>query len=190
MPIAASLIIAGGLVAWFQPWKLEVGPRDSENAAGVVQDKPSIAVLPFDNLSGDPDQDYFADGIAEDLITSLSRLRWLYVTARNSTFTYKGQAVDVKRVGRELGARYVLEGSVRRGGNRVRVTAQLIDAKSGNHVWAQRFDRELTDIFETHSSERVEWQDQLRAIATGALGIGGEGPDAATEDMLRALGYL
>ncbi|MDP6952574.1 MAG: adenylate/guanylate cyclase domain-containing protein, partial [Alphaproteobacteria bacterium] len=108
---------------------------------------PSIAVLPFDNLGGDGDQDYFADGICEDLITELSRLRWLAVTARNSSFTYKGKSVDVTQVGRELGVRYIVEGSVRRGGNRLRITAQLIDAASGNHVWAERYDRDFSDIF-------------------------------------------
>jgi adenylate cyclase len=109
--------------------------------------KPSIAVLSFVNMSGDSEQEYFSDGIAEDLITALSRIRWLFVVARNSTFTYKGQAVDVKQVGRALGVRYVVEGSVRRGGNRVRITAQLIDAVNGNHVWAERYDRELADVF-------------------------------------------
>ena len=109
--------------------------------------KPSIAVLPFTNMSGDAEQEYFSDGITEDIITELSRFRNLFVIARNSSFTYKGRAVDVKKVGRELGVAYVLEGSVRRAGNRVRITAQLIDAETGNHVWADRFDRELTDVF-------------------------------------------
>jgi TolB-like protein/Tfp pilus assembly protein PilF len=109
--------------------------------------KPSIAIMPFTNMSGDPEQEYFSDGISEDLITTLSRIRWLFVIARNSTFTYKGKPVDLKQVGRELGVRYVLEGSVRKGGSRVRITAQLIDATNGAHVWAERFDRELADIF-------------------------------------------
>jgi adenylate cyclase len=112
-----------------------------------LPDKPSIAVLPFDNLSGDPEQEYFADGIAEDLIAALSRFRWLFVTARNSTFAYKGSPSDVRQVGQELGVRYVLEGSVRKGGNRVRVTVQLIDAVTGNHLWADRFDRDVIDLF-------------------------------------------
>jgi len=110
--------------------------------------RPSIAVLPFANMSGDQEQEYFADGISEDLITGLSKLRWFFVIARNSSFTYKGAAVDVKRVARELGVRYVLEGSVRKGGNRVRITAQLIDAATNNHIWADRYDGDLTDIFE------------------------------------------
>jgi TolB-like protein len=112
-----------------------------------LPDKPSIAVLPFDNLSGDPEQEYFADGIAEDLIAALSRFRWLFVTARNSTFAYKGRSLDVRQVGQELGVRYVLEGSVRKGGNRVRVTVQLIDAVTGNDLWADRFDRDVIDLF-------------------------------------------
>jgi adenylate cyclase len=113
-----------------------------------LPDKPSIAVLPFDNMSDDPGQDYFADGMAEDIITALSRCAWLFVIARNSSFTYKGRAVDIREVGRELGVRYVLEGSVRRAGNRIRFTTQLIEAASGNHVWADRFDGELNDVFE------------------------------------------
>jgi adenylate cyclase len=109
--------------------------------------RPSIAVLPFVNMSGDHEQDYFADGISEDIITGLSKLRWFFVIARNSSFTYKGAAVDVKRVARELGVRYVLEGSVRKGGDRVRITTQLIDAATGNHIWADRYDGDLTDVF-------------------------------------------
>jgi TolB-like protein/class 3 adenylate cyclase/Flp pilus assembly protein TadD len=109
--------------------------------------KPSIAVLPFTNMSGDTDQEYFADGISEDIITALSKLRWLFVIARNSSFTYKGQAIDLKRVSRELGVRYILEGSVRKVGNRVRITTQLIDATTGSHLWADRHDGDLADIF-------------------------------------------
>ena len=113
-----------------------------------LPDKPSIAVLPFANISGDPEQDYFADGMVEEIITALSRIRWVFVIARNSSFTYKGQNVDVKQVGRELGVRYVLEGSVRRAGGRVRITAQLIDALNGAHLWADRFDGSLDEIFD------------------------------------------
>jgi adenylate cyclase len=112
-----------------------------------LPDKPSIAVLPFANMSGDPEQEYFTDGVTEDIITELSRFHSLFVIARNSTFTYKGKAVDVRQVSKELGVRYVLEGSIRKAGNRVRVTAQLIDALNGNHLWAERFDRALEDIF-------------------------------------------
>jgi adenylate cyclase len=113
-----------------------------------LPDKPSIAVLPFANISNDPEQEYFADGMVEEIITALSRIRWLFVIARNSSFTYKGQAIDVKQVGRELGVRYVLEGSVRKAGGRVRITAQLIDAFNGAHLWADRFEGSLEDIFE------------------------------------------
>jgi adenylate cyclase len=112
-----------------------------------LPDKPSIAVLPFQNMSGDPEQEYFADGIVEDIITALSRIRWLFVIARNSSFTYKGHAVDVKQAGRDLGVRYVLEGSVRKAGDRIRITGQLIDALTGAHLWAERYDRDLSDIF-------------------------------------------
>jgi TolB-like protein/class 3 adenylate cyclase len=121
----------------------------------ALPDKPSIAVLPFQNMSGDPEQEYFVDGMVEEIITALSRIRWLFVIARNSTFTYKGQAVDVKQVGRELGVRYVLEGSVRKGGNRVRITAQLIDALTGTHLRADRFDGSLEDVFELQDKVAV-----------------------------------
>src|SRR5205823_1667350 len=119
----------------------------NEPTSLVVPDKPSIAVLPFANMSTDPEQEFFADGIAEDVITALSRYPSLFVIARNSCFTYKGRAVDLKQVGRELGVRYVLEGSLRRAGNRIRVTAQLVEAETGKHVWADRYDREVADIF-------------------------------------------
>ena len=135
-----------------------------EAAAGAtpaLPDKPSIAVMPFANLSGDPQQEYFADGVVEDIITSLSRMRWLFVIARNSSFAYKGRAVDVKQVGRDLGVRYVLEGSIRKFGNRIRVTGQLIDASAGTHLWADRFDCSLEDLFEL--------QDQLTASVVGAI---------------------
>jgi len=112
-----------------------------------LPDKPSIAVLPFENMSGDPEQEYFADGMVEEVITALSRFKWLFVIARNSSFTYKGKAVDVKEVGRRLGVRYVLEGSVRKASGKVRITGQLIDAVTGTHLWADRFERDLTDVF-------------------------------------------
>jgi adenylate cyclase len=112
-----------------------------------MPDKPSIAVLPFENMSGDPEQEYFADGMVEEIITALSRFKWLFVIARNSSFTFKGQAVDVKEVGRRLGVRYVLEGSVRKAAGKVRITGQLIDAVAGAHLWAERFERDLTDVF-------------------------------------------
>jgi TolB-like protein len=121
----------------------------------ALPDKPLIAVLPFANLSGDPEQEYFADGMVEEMITVLSRIRWLFVIARNSSFTYKGRAVDVKQVGRELGVRYVLEGSVRKIGGRVRITAQLIEALTGTHLWADRFDGSLQDIFELQDKAAI-----------------------------------
>lgn len=133
----------------------------SGTAPLALPDKPSIAVLPFDNLSDDSEQEYFADGISEDIITALSKYRSFFVIARNSTFTYKGQAVDVTQVGRELGVRYVLEGSVRKAGDRLRTTAQLIDAQSGNHVWAERYDGSVADIFDL--------QDDITAQIVGAL---------------------
>jgi adenylate cyclase len=119
----------------------------SAAAALPLPDKPSIAVLPFANMSGDPDQEFFGDGIAEDVITALSRYPSLFVIARNSSFTYKGRTVDVKEIGRDLGVRYVLEGSLRKAGNRIRVTAQLVEAETGRHVWATRYDRDLADVF-------------------------------------------
>jgi TolB-like protein/class 3 adenylate cyclase/Flp pilus assembly protein TadD len=156
-------------------YSLQVGvaaeaKRVSQRQAGVSEmpsprlalpDKPSIAVLPFTNMSGDPEQEYFADGLTEDLITALSRIRWFFVIARNSCFTYKGQSADIRDVARALGVAYVLEGSVRKAGNRVRVSAQLIDGGSGNHVWAQRYDRNLEDIFAV--------QDEITATIVGAI---------------------
>ena len=135
--------------------------QHTEHTLPPLLEKPSIAVLPFDNLSGDPEQEYFADGLAEDIITGLSRFHWFFVIARNSSFTYKGGAVDLKQVARELGVQYVLEGSVRKAGNRVRVTAQLIDALTNRHVWAERYDRDLEDIFVI--------QDELTEAIVGAV---------------------
>jgi adenylate cyclase len=127
----------------------------------VTSDKPSIAVLPFDNLSGDPEQEYFSDGITEDIITALSHIRQFFVIARNTTFTFKGQSVDVKAIASELGVRYVLEGSVRRAGDRIRITAQLIDGESGNHIWAEKYDRDMEDIFAV--------QDEITTMVVGAI---------------------
>ena len=127
----------------------------------ALPDKPSIAVLPFHNMSGDPEQEYFADGMVEEIITALSGIRWLFVIARNSTFTYKGRAADIKRVAEELGVRYVVEGSVRKAGNRVRIAAQLIDSEAGTHLWADRFDGSLEDVFDL--------QDQIARSVAGAI---------------------
>ncbi len=130
----------------------------------AVPDRPSIAVLPFANMSGDAEQEYFSDGISEDLITDLSKVSALFVIARNSSFTYKGRSVKVQEVGRELGVRFVLEGSIRKAGNRVRITAQLVDAQSGGHLWADRFDRELTDIFATQDEVVQKIVDKLSKV--------------------------
>ena len=129
-------------------FRLSPASRAPETPGLSVPDRPSLVVLPFQNLSGDPEQEYFADGMVEDITTALSRIRWLFVIARNSAFTYKGRAVDVRQVGRELGVRYVLEGSVRKAGSRVRITGQLVEAETGRHVWADRFDGDFADVFE------------------------------------------
>jgi TolB-like protein/class 3 adenylate cyclase len=149
-PIRVHRILLGEKFA-----RPEAAPGAAENLPLALPDKPSIAVLPFQNMSGDPEQEYFADGMVEDIITALSRIKWLFVIARNSTFTYKGRAVDVKQVGRELGVRYVLEGSVRRSGSRVRITGQLIDAATGAHLWADRFDGSLEDVFDLQDKVAV-----------------------------------
>jgi TolB-like protein len=150
--------VAGAKAPTTTPTDLIALPTESARA---LPDRPSIAVMPFQNMSDDPGQDYFADGVVEEIITALSRMRWLFVLARNSSFTYKGRAVDVTQVGRELGVRYVLEGSVRKAANRVRITGQLIDASSGAHLWADRFEGALEDIFNL--------QDQITASVVGAL---------------------
>ncbi|MCY1267973.1 phosphate regulon transcriptional regulatory protein PhoB [compost metagenome] len=138
-----------------------VDPKETPPVVLVLPEKPSITVLPFHNLSGDPEQDYFADGVVEDIIAALSRIRWLFVIAHNSSFTYKGRAVDIKDVGHELGVRYVLEGSVRKSGNKVRITGQLIDATNGMHIWAERFEGALDNLFDL--------QDQIAESVVGAI---------------------
>jgi TolB-like protein len=148
-------------------------PQTDGQHAVPVPDRPSIAVLAFQNMSGDPEQEYFSDGITEDIITNLSKHRGFFVIARNSSFTYKGQAVDVTRVGRELGVRYVLEGSVRKGGHRVRITAQLIDAANGSHLWADKYDRDMTDLFAV--------QDEITREIVGNLA-----PEMLEAEMQRA----
>jgi TolB-like protein len=143
-------------------YRLQVGQRAGHaRPALTLPDKPSIAVLPFRNMSADPEHEYFADGVVEEIITALSRLRWLFVIARNSTFIYKDRAVDVKQIGRELGVRYVLEGSVRKAATRVRITGQLIDSATGAHLWTDRFEGALQDIFDL--------QDQMTANVVGAI---------------------
>src|SRR5882762_10227214 len=142
-------------------YRIKIAEQTAAQAPLPLPDKPSLAVLPFQNLSGDPEQEYFVDGIVEEVITAISRLPWLFVIARNSSFAYKGKSPDVKQVGRELGVRYVLEGSVRKLGNRVRITGQLIDTASATHVWAERYDRALDDIFAL--------QDELTISVIGAI---------------------
>jgi TolB-like protein/cytochrome c-type biogenesis protein CcmH/NrfG len=154
--VAQGVSLAGELIELAQEAETSVVP------ALALPDKPSIAVLPFQNMSGDPEQEYFADGLTEDIITGLSRQRWFFVIARNSTFTFKGEAVDVRKVASQLGVRYVLEGSVRRAAGRVRVTGQLIDAVHGVHLWADRYDRDLADIFEL--------QDDITNSVVGSVG--------------------
>jgi len=156
-------------------YRVQIGTRVTPPVAALaLPDKPSIAVLPFANMSNEPDQEFFADGIAEDVITALSRYPSLFVIARNSCFTYKGHAVDVKQVGRELGVRYVLEGSLRKSGNRIRVTAQLVEAEIGNHVWAERYDRDPADIFAV--------QDEISQAVTIAIA-----PAIAQAEQQRAM---
>ena len=142
-----ALVVIGGMVFWLKPWAPEFEPASVQRMAFPLPDKPSIAVLPFANMSDDPKQEYFADGITEDLTTDLSKISGLFVIARNSAFTYKGKSVKVQQVAEELGVRYVLEGSVRRAGEQVRINAQLIDATTGGHLWAERYDGSLSDVF-------------------------------------------
>jgi TolB-like protein len=148
-------------------------PAEPAKPALTLPNKPSIAVLPFANLSSDPEQEYFADGVVEDITMALSLFRWLFVIARNSSFTYKGRAVDVKQIGRELGVRYVLEGSVRKAGNRIRISGQLIDAETGAHLWAGRFDGALEDMFDL--------QDHVTSSVVGAIA-----PKLQREEIKRA----
>ncbi|MCH8112221.1 MAG: adenylate/guanylate cyclase domain-containing protein [Proteobacteria bacterium] len=167
LPVIAAtvvlLIVAAGVALWQRPWEPREEPASLEAMAFPLPDKPSIAVLPFTNLSDDPSQDYFADGMTEDLITDLSKISGLFVIARNSSFSYKGQQVRVRQVAEELGVRYVLEGSVRRVGDQVRINAQLIDATTGGHLWADRFDRDLGDIFKL--------QDEVIGNIVSALAV-------------------
>ena len=144
--VALALLAAAGVAAWLQPWQ-HPAEAPTQAPASPVPDKPSIAVLPFENLSDDAEEGYFADGLTDDLITELSKISGLLTIARNSVFTYKDKPVDIRQVAKELGVRYVLEGSVRRAGGRVRINAQLIDGTSGGHVWAEHYDREYADIF-------------------------------------------
>ena len=162
----AEPVRAFSLVVGLSPQAKSAGPEDpagleKPSTPLALPDKPSIAVLPFQNMSGDPEQEYFADGMVEDIITGLSRIKWLFVIARNSSFIYKGKAVDIKQVGRDLGVRYVLEGSVRKAGGRVRITGQLVEAETGTHLWADKFDGTLDDVFDL--------QDRITASVVGIV---------------------
>jgi len=159
----AVLAATTGAVAWLKPWTPEADPASVERMAFALPDKPSLAVLPFDNLNGDPEQEYFVDGMTDDLITDLSKHSGLFVIARNSVFAYKGEPVKIQRVAEELGVRYVLEGSVRRAGDQVRINAQLIDAVTGGHMWAERYDGSVTDVFTL--------QDQVARSIVTALAV-------------------
>jgi TolB-like protein/class 3 adenylate cyclase len=160
---AVVLVVTGGVAIWLKPWAPEFEPASVERMALPLPDKPSIAVLPFSNMSDDPKQEYFVDGMTEDLITDLSKLSGLFVIARNSSFAYKGKSADMRQISRELGVRYVLEGSVRRAGDQVRINAQLIDATSGGHVWAERYDGDLQDVFDL--------QDRITRKIVSALAV-------------------
>jgi TolB-like protein/Flp pilus assembly protein TadD len=159
----AVLVMVAGIALWQRPWEPREEPASVEDMAFPLPDKPSIAVLPFSNMSDDPSQNYFADGMTEDLITDLSKVSGLFVIARNSSFSYKGQQVKVRQVAEELGVRYVLEGSVRRVGEQVRINAQLIDATTGGHLWADRYDGTLADVFVL--------QDQVTRRIVAALAL-------------------
>jgi TolB-like protein/class 3 adenylate cyclase len=159
----AALVVGTGVLGWLKPWEPREEPASIERMAFPLPDKPSIAVLPFTNMSAEPEQEYFADGITDDLITDLSKLSGLFVIARNSTFVYKGKPVNVRQVAEELGVRYVLEGSVRRSGGEIRVNAQLIDALSGGHLWAERYDSSMNDVFDV--------QDEVTRNVVAALEV-------------------
>ncbi len=172
--LGAAVLAVGGATAWWQPWSPELAPARVEAMALPLPDKPSIAVLAFDNMTGNPEQDYFSDGFTESLITELARDRALFVVARNSSFTYKGKPVEIRQVAQELGVRYVIEGSVQRSGDTLRITAQLIDAVAGNHVWTERYDRSADDLFAI--------QDEIvRSLVASVRGYRGSLQRAETE---------
>ncbi len=175
----AALVIVAGAILWQRPWEERLEPASEANMAFSLPDKPSIAVLPFANMSGDPEQEYFADGMTDDLITDLSKISGLFVISRNSAFTYKGKAVKVRQVAEDLGVRYVLEGSVRRVGDEVRINAQLIDATTGGHLWAERYDGSLADVFDLQDkvTERIVDALALELTPQEAQRVTGPGTD-------------
>jgi len=162
----AVLVIAGILLVWLQPWVTMEKPASAEQTGSPTSEQPSIAVLPFQTLSEEPNQDYFSDGVTNDIITDLSKFSNLMVIASNSVFTYKGKPVDIKQVGEELGVRYVLEGSIQKVGNRVRINAQLIDAATNSHLWADRYDFEINDIFKVQDEITSTVVTSLQVILT------------------------
>jgi adenylate cyclase len=166
--VAGLLAIAAGAAAWLRPWEAKVETASVERMALPLPNKPSIAVLPFANMSDDPKQDYFADGMTDGLITQLSQVSGLFVISRNSTFAYKGKNVRPNQVSEELGVRYVLEGSVQRAGEQLRINAQLIDALSGGHEWAGKFDGSLADVFALQDKVTQNIADALRVKLTNA----------------------
>ena len=176
--VAAIVLGAGVVTTWLRPWAPTEEPASVERMAFPLPDKPSIAVLPFDNLSGDTDQDYFVDALTENIITELSRFSGLFVIARNSVFTYKGKPVKPQQVAEDLGVQYVLEGSMQRSGDRLRITVQLIDALTGNHTWAERYDRDVTDLF-------VVQDEVTQEIVSKLGGYKGELAEAATKRARR-----
>jgi TolB-like protein/class 3 adenylate cyclase/Tfp pilus assembly protein PilF len=186
--------IARSVHAYSVAWDRSAATPHEMTPTLVLPDKPSIAVLPFQNMSGDPEQDYFADGMVEDIITGLSRIKWLFVIARNSSFIYKGKAIDVRQAGRELGVRYLLEGGVRKAGQRLRVTAQLVEAATGAHLWADKFDGDLKDVFELQDqiTERVVGVVEPSLRKSEIERSRQKRPDslAAYDLFLRALPYL
>lgn len=168
--LVALVVVLAGALGWWRPWAPEIEPASLERMAHPLPDEPSLAVLPFDNLSGDPEQEILVDGFTENLINGLARLPGLFVIARNSTFTYKGKPVKVQQVAEDLGIRYVLEGSVRRSEDQIRITAQLIDALSGHHLWADTYDRNVTDIFTIQDEITLHILRELQiALTAGEL---------------------
>jgi adenylate cyclase len=178
-----ALVALAGVLLWQRPWAPDVERASLERMAFPLPEKPSIAVLPFDNLSGDPEQEYFADGVTEDIIATISRIPDLFVVARNSTFTYKDKPVKVREVAEEMGVRHVLEGSVQRSGDRVRITAQLIDATTGNHAWAERYDREVKDIFVLQDEIALSVAHALHAKLASRHGAEARVRDRTTSDL-------
>ena len=189
-----ALLVVAAAAIWWQVWQPKPEPASVENTTSPLHDKPSIAVLPFQNMSDDASQDYFADGISEDIITDLSKLSGLFVIARNTSFQYRNQSVDVAQVGRELGVKYVLEGSVRRAVDQVRINAQLIDATTGGHVWAERYDGTLADVFSVQDEVTGRIIDALKLQLTPservAVDTRGTNEPAAYDAYLRGLRAL